>query len=464
MTDIQKAARLRLDEGGFDGEPGNTRILQGAPGAGKSSLIFELENRLNWLHNIDKGEDLRIPQVVELEVAEVVDGTAMLRRLAERIDPVNATDAFRRTTRADTVEASVGGFGVGARAGRSRSTEEDEPSALMTAFRDWLIDRGPIELETPVIIAIDEAQNLPPGKERQGNLFLQSVHNNRARLPLSLVLAGLGDTEETANAVGLTRGLTVHSIGRFSRAESCGLMQRWCAHFGLAVGSQRPRLAMYCALADDWPQHLHCAQKALGQAVLDVQQQDPAFDGSLDHLREPDWLRVTAQFAQYRAEHYRGRISQEIEDNRTLTAAVMRSLTPDTTMEDILNTIRQQLGDFEEPSRSQQAQAFRDHLVHQGALQKTRTDGPVICPIPSFRSWLMESTRPLHNRQMYSLRSDEDIRTEKALDRLEDAHSWAIEQVNQFELDRTVSLWHGPVKVEILSDGTASERLDTRPS
>ncbi len=69
----------------------------------------------------------------------------------------------------------------------------------------------------------------------------------------------------------------------------------------------------------------------------------------------------------------------------------------------------------------------------------------------------MESVRPIQSHALYSLRSGEDIWAEKAFDRLEDARGWAIEQVDQFEPDHAVSLWHGPVKMEILRDGTAPE-------
>ncbi|MCY3995713.1 MAG: hypothetical protein OXF07_06210 [Rhodobacter sp.] len=43
--------------------------------------------------------------------------------------------------------------------------------------------------------------------------------------------------------------------------------------------------------------------------------------------------------------------------------------------------------------RSMSAHDFREHLVHQGALQE-RGDGSFRCPIPSFRNFLIEAGGP----------------------------------------------------------------------
>ena len=452
LTDIEKAAALRFKDNNADGAPGNTRVVQGAPGAGKSSLIFEIKRNLNWQNNLKDAENLRIPQVVELEVAEVVDGTTMLRKLAEAVDVTKANDISKRTTRVNQIEGSVGIFGLGAKAGASKSTEDGESSALMSVFKEWLKEIEKEELDTPIIIAIDEAQNLPTGLERPSNLFLQSVHNNRSRLPISLLLAGLGDTENTVNKFGLTHGLTVHSLGRFARAESIELIQKWCAHFGIAIGSQMHRLKAYCQLADDWPRHLHCAHQALGKVVLNLHRRQPDFNGSLDLLRDQDWLQVTSQFAQHRAEYYRGRTNQDMSGRGTLISSLMKELDNHTTMEEILDKMVIETASSPRPLNSVAATELFNHLVHQGALQEIEPNGPVICPIPSFRTWLIESRQYFTNAPIYSLRYGDDVYNEEPFDNLKDAHNWAIKQSGALGKDREISLWQGPLKVEILSD------------
>ncbi|MCY4274772.1 MAG: hypothetical protein OXE41_05180 [Gammaproteobacteria bacterium] len=49
--------------------------------------------------------------------------------------------------------------------------------------------------ERPILLAIDEAQNLPADRNSPHWIFLRSLHDGEAGLPITLVLAGLGNTK-----------------------------------------------------------------------------------------------------------------------------------------------------------------------------------------------------------------------------------------------------------------------------
>ena len=196
------------------GEPGQTRIVQGAPGAGKSSLIAELEKKINkgahattsWL----KDE----PRILILSNSEARSPQIVLRKLARLVDRDKARDLFAEKSKFWNVAIKVGVPEFGAEVSHSSETTSKVPSATLSLFKEWL-GFNSSRLQGPIIIAIDEAQNLPSDKDLPSSQFLQDIHENNSKLPISLLLAGLGDTRTHIASLGLTRSLTVHSIGRF---------------------------------------------------------------------------------------------------------------------------------------------------------------------------------------------------------------------------------------------------------
>ena len=109
----------------------------------------------------------------------------------------------------------------------------------MSAFARWAAgwsrtaEAGARRWDYPLIVAIDEAQTLPAGPDSPASYFIRSIHNASAGLPLSLVLAGLGDTVDRSGEMGMTRGLVLHPIGSLSAAETGELMRGFCGRFGL---------------------------------------------------------------------------------------------------------------------------------------------------------------------------------------------------------------------------------------
>ncbi|MCY4152356.1 MAG: hypothetical protein OXE94_09010 [Aestuariivita sp.] len=83
--------------------------------------------------------------------------------------------------------------------------------------------------QAPVIVAVDEVQRFARDKGAPHARFLQQIHDASTTLPMTLVLAGLGDTQSVIRDLGLTHGLRPFSVGCFDGKEGEELTNKWFA-------------------------------------------------------------------------------------------------------------------------------------------------------------------------------------------------------------------------------------------
>ena len=247
-----------------------------------------------------------------------------------------------------------------------------------------LADRFPPQKwQAPVIVAVDEAQNFGGDLFSPHARFCQGLHDADERLPLTLVLAGLGDTADVAQKMDLVRGLEIHEIGALGETEPNDLMTGFCRHFGMDPSGHEARLAALAKPCEGWPRHLHFAAQALGRAVLEA-------DGDLGCV---DWNRIEAEAAASRLRYYRSQRSLEMKDADVLTARVMQRVKEENMRRSTIQGLIEDCIEDRAGSRlpeGMSADGFLQHLVHQGALQE-RSDGAFHCPMPSFRTHLVEA-------------------------------------------------------------------------
>ncbi len=390
LDDIALATEQVWEGSGADqhGAGKSTSIIQGAPGAGKSSILEEIKKNPERLKTESVG---KAPLVVALESANIRKPISILKPLAEKIHPSKAQE-FMASISQDT--GSQAGFDFGLfRFTRKKETgiRHQEPEADWDTFGTWAEQHG--GFDRPIVLAIDEAQRFQRDSEDPLSKLLQALHGN-CGLPIALVLAGLSDTEYSACKMGLTRmpHRQKHNIGRFPDHEVQELMERSCAHFGIDAAGHDDEIDRLLQPCDGWPRHLHIVLQALGAEALRT-------EGDLGKVA---WERIQAEIKTGRDGYYDGQFSDEMEISRNMTAQVMTELDYCSDRANIQN-LMDKLHDSD-PRKYRlpagiDADAFFIHLVHQGALHR-ESRNQFVCPIPSFRTYLLEQGGIVENSDL----------------------------------------------------------------
>ena len=183
IADIEAAARRAWTPGAARlGKPKATRVIQGAPGSGKSSILAELEAQ--FAAASAPGE----PRIAVLNSADFDDMAGVYRRLAEAVNPEEADRLFEETWRGWSAGVSAQ-FVAGAEGRREGgSSQAAPPPPPMSAFARWAAgwsrtaEAGARRWDYPLIVAIDEAQTLPAAPDSPASYFLRSIHNAAAGL------------------------------------------------------------------------------------------------------------------------------------------------------------------------------------------------------------------------------------------------------------------------------------------
>ena len=403
ISDILAAAeRTRRPGGGRQGEPGMTRVVQGAPGSGKSSVLAEIRSRLLGMENDAAPRLLTVSSTrlaTEAGVSDVLAAIAAAARTGNKGWRAIGGDVFARIRR-DVDGISVAGAGV-----TLRAQDIPDPAALAALERTLRGGTWP----RPVILAVDEAQNLPPDKHAPAGRLFRGIHEADPGLPLTLVLAGLGDTPDRAGRMGLTRGLKQHPLGGLSGGETEELMRGFCTRFGIESAGAEDRLAALASPCEGWPRHLHFALQAFGSATL-------AAGGDTARIA---WDGVFAAAADSRRAYYRAQRDAAMRRSGNLVGAVMLGLDRRRSEMDVIKIIERKAsfslpeGGWSLPPGAD-AHSFFEHLVHRGALQMDEA-GRLHCPIPSFRSFLIDEGMTPGVALLYAASQGDERRAERAI-------------------------------------------------
>ncbi|MCY4186776.1 MAG: hypothetical protein OXC82_05400 [Rhodobacteraceae bacterium] len=359
------------------GNPGETRVVQGAPGAGKSSIIVELTNRLQEkIRDSEENPSVPVPRVVNISPEMVADDLpgvlTILAGAAGLSSPVwrklLSKLKFGVALRPDSVTPELGWD----------LNNQEKPRHIW----DLASLFPPSKWKAPVILAIDEAQTFSGGMETSHAGFLRSIHNSDTNLPLSLVLAGLGDTAERASQMNLTRGKKVHEIGSLTPEEAGEFMLSCCRRFGMDPLGHEERIMELAAPCEGWPRHLHFALQTLGREALKS-------GGDLSGVA---WKKIQQEAAQSRTRYYQGQQSKIMAGSAHLVGAIMKSMANNSDLISVHKIIRKNARDEDgwRLPKDMDIVGFLNHLVHQGALLES-VDNTISLGIPSFRSYLVKA-------------------------------------------------------------------------
>ncbi len=383
IDEVLATSRRAFERG--DAPPKNTIVIQGAPGAGKTSILTELQNKA-------AREDCQLrpvivtPADIETRRTEVLKAIAVVasKQKADWLNMVAAagSDLAQRANSISFLLFS---------ADFASMVKDTEPEDLF-ALRDML---PPEKWANPVILAIDEAQRFAGDHTTPHAQFLQYIHDaNQIQLPLTIVFAGLDDTDNRVDEMGVTNGVFPHTIGALRPQELEQIVDGFCTYFGIQIGKQYERLHSFFDSTECWPRHICWAQKALSESLLprDV-------NGQLDKIS--DWSAAEKRRDQYRIGYYENRNSEDMRRSKKLVAAVLQIVESHNAahMPFDLADIGNLIDDFlVNPGHSDRGwrvpekfgagdgavDRYIAHLVHQGALAKDVSDTAYRCPIPSF--------------------------------------------------------------------------------
>ncbi len=351
-----------------------TTVIRGAPGAGKSAVLDQLKKR-----SVERDGTLGHSRVVTVESQDLVDD------LPTVIDLIGVAGGLPERKWRKISSTLSTGLDLKAFKAEMRKTWS-APEAVRPRSLVQLAETVPLaRWQGPVVLCVDEAQRIPGDEATAHARFLQTFHGSRSGLPLSLVLAGLGDTMKRAKAMELTR-LEVRECTaltcRGRDSEVAFLMGRFCRKFGVDPAGFEAHLDMLAAPCEGWPRHLHFMLQALGRGLCGV-------GGDLEGM---NWADVGAEAAESRNNYYRGQKSYEMKDADILVARVMDGLGDGMNQGMVKRLVRRSVEDRDgcRLPGNMDIDGFFDHLVHQGVLHE-RADETFHCPIPSFRTHLAQA-------------------------------------------------------------------------
>ena len=353
---------------------GRTRLVFGAPGAGKTSLLDELARR--WRARA-AGGDASAPAPVDCEPGELASPVAFTEAVLSALAPGSSFDAAEATT-------TEGGGGVPGfvRLGVSRTTSIPSLIDSVRAGRTpWAAIReaaAPEHLARPVVLLVDEAQNMPgdPGGDGRTRL-LTELHGGRHGLPILAVLGGLGSAKQVMARRGISRFArgAVHSLPLLTGAESAEAVERFLARHRIAGGEEararwRRHLAEACG---GWPQHLHDYLCGAARALADA-------GGDLERA---DLGAALAAGDDWRREYYDARLEGVEADLPAVADVVGRIPEPGAAIQRVVEWCREATG------TAAAGNDLHARMIHDGVLQEM-PGGLVACPIPSFRRYILE--------------------------------------------------------------------------
>ena len=397
LSDIEDAcmAVWRRHENRLAQIEGSTWMIYGAPGAGKSSVLKYL--RYAWqqgafmtLDAAGRERSTPTPAMLYCDSSELYSLEEFCEKLADFVSRDQAKNLFAQISKTMRVSGS-GSVGIVKGSIEHESTKQHDADRASLSVLVKVLSHS--KWKRPVVIAIDEAQNLPGDPRSPEGRFLRAMQENQSQLPVIVLLAGLSDTKMRVRELGLSRlsKNRVCSLNGLDAAEVAELKAGFCTHFEVDLGRYSDEFDALLQRTDGWAAHLQNCLQAFSEVYLEAQCE----------IETVDFARVEQLSLATRMEYYHARRSNAMKDSPGLLGTLMKQLTGSEERWQVLDMI-QRIADDNASSRSRTKKLppgmstddYYNDLIHSGALQE-RNDGKVVCPIPSFRQFLIELSRPI---------------------------------------------------------------------
>ncbi len=340
----------RLEFARDDPAEGTTFLIQAAPGAGKSALLYkcaELAEGQGW-------ETLRI------NTKALWDTDAMCQILEggwkHLLDEIAVNAGFDKW--------------IQIQGAAKFKLPGHTPQSI--------IERG----KDPLLLMLDEAQTLGTGmastdvRYETVKVFLDSLHNGGMGRPVMLAVAGLSSTADAFEGMDVSRfkANCYVELGPLKEEAERKVLEDWLKKEGRAKGDPTPWIDAIARETHGWPQHVAAyAQSAALQMRTDKR------------VMTPQGLQAVLEVGRrQRTKFYEIRAKGLDEDHRTAIASAFASARKDQTqtrkviMESLVKAVGRQEADT----------AFK-RALKKGVLD--HRDGRYAIPIPSMFDWLINN-------------------------------------------------------------------------
>ncbi|MXW14652.1 MAG: hypothetical protein F4120_00840 [Rhodothermaceae bacterium] len=222
-----------LAENAVKASGGSTFIVQGAPGAGKSALLYECEKIVRG-----RGWD-----VVDLVTPSPLWDPAALRRALGFGMTRNVVMGI-----VDVVTNKFTGTNL------ISNIPEVTPTTINVLEK----------YKKPLLLILDEAHTLweahKPNREQTGTItsVLNAIHNGKLGTPVIFLAAGLGETIATFREWGISRpseGCSVE-LGALSKESEHAVIQDWLTKEAMVKGAPTTWIGIIAKETQGWPKHI----------------------------------------------------------------------------------------------------------------------------------------------------------------------------------------------------------------
>ncbi len=348
VLSLFSARRTRASVGGPSAQ-GTTFLIQGAPGAGKTALLYRCA--------VEAAEDGWT--VAEIDSRALYDPASMASWLDQPY--------IARTSRQVEIDLKV-----------ARGTRSKETGGITSVSQ--LLREAAASTARGLLLVLDEVQTLvklaASPHELNATDTLNLVHNGKAGGPVILLAGGLGTSEAAFSSLGVSRfydGCVVN-LGRLAPEPERAIIRDWLVRDGGAEGDATPWIDAIAKETHGWPQHIIAFAEPAALIVRSNHGQ-----------MTPDGLEAVLQQGQQRKENYYfARVQGISKQDRVALSMVLSMIPPDTTLQE-----SEVLEIFSGNRSRTEAQRVFESVLHKGVLAAT-LDGDYAVPIPSMHYWLVE--------------------------------------------------------------------------
>ncbi len=320
---------------------GTNFLVQGAPGAGKTALLYECEKYARAQHW----------KVARIHPDALWNTTGLMHSLGRGHE-------FGISEKTGTIDVKV-----------SRSEYKSVPVPVTTLD---ILNEGRL----PLLLVMDEAQTLgttnKPTSEQQANIatnVLRDIHNGNMDRPVILLAAGLGLTVEAFESLA-----SLVELGGLDKESERAVIQDWIKKVGGATGDPTVWIDAIANKTQGWPQHIvSYSNAAVKQVVKD--------DGNMT----AEGLDAVIEVGDAsRESFYQHRAKGLLKEHRVCIANIVKDVKAGSPVDHT----RIKIALTEEFGESESERLFR-HAHRKGILDER--NGEYYIPIPSMHDWLVSS-------------------------------------------------------------------------